>query len=117
MQVTQQQFAEDVMHIVYQICKMVYNVHSDDDIERIFGTSRNQIENILTRTVSALPSKAFEQSSKNKIKELEEILAKEFIFFQIQEKVNDPQYQNDLANFILLLSRDLNKRLGSEGIS
>lgn len=115
MQVSQQQFAQNVMHIVYQICKMVYNVHSEDDIQRIFGASKEEIENIVARTVNALPNNVFDQATKGKIKELEEIMAKEFIFFQIQEKISDPQYQNDLANFILLLARDIKKRIGDEG--
>lgn len=116
MEVTQQQFAKDVIRKIFELCKMIYNLHSDDEIEAVFGASREQIENIVARTVNAMPVKMFNQATKSKIQELEEILAKEFIFFQVQEKINDPQYQNDLANFILLFSRDINNRLGSEGV-
>lgn len=111
MQITKRQFAHDVLHIIYELCRLIYNLKSSDDVENVFSAPRQQVETIISKIVNALPDDLFSQSNAHRIKDLEQILAKEFIFFQVQEKVDDSQYQTDLANFIMLFSRDIHNKL------
>jgi hypothetical protein len=110
-QITKRQFARDVLHIIQELCRVIYNLETTKDIERIFGISGEQLETVINKIVNALPDDLFTEENKSRIKEIEQILAKEFIFFQVQERVDDPAYQTDLANFILIFSKDIHTKL------
>ena len=43
--------------------------------------------------------------------EIKTICAREFIFFQTQEKYSDPQYEVNLKNFIRIFIRDLQRKM------
>src|SRR5579863_8911924 len=105
MQITRRQFAQDVLLIIHEVCRVIYNLRSNQDVERVFGIAEEKLESTINTIVDSLPEELFNQENHKKIKNLEQIFAKEFIFFQIQEAANDPGYQHDLANFIALFSK------------
>lgn len=113
MPITKFQFAQDVLQSVYDLCKVVYGVKNKEEIQRIFGVNFEKLDEIVRKVVNALPDELFMQDNKARIKEIEQILAKEFIFFEVQERTDDPQYANDLENFILLFARDMHLKLQS----
>lgn len=111
MPITKYQFAKDVLQSVYDLCKVVYGIDKKEEVQRIFGISFQKLDEIVRKVVNALPDELFMQENKARIKEIEQILAKEFIFFEVQERIDDPQYTNDLENFILLFARDMHTKL------
>ncbi|TAK78478.1 MAG: hypothetical protein EPO11_01245 [Gammaproteobacteria bacterium] len=45
------------------------------------------------------------------MEEIKNICAREFIFFQVQEKGNEKHYQEDLTKFIEIFKRDMEQRI------
>ncbi len=113
MQISRDQFAEDTMHIINEVCRLIYGLRSSEDIEKVFGISMAELMQTLNTIVAQLPEEMFDQKSLQNIKDLEQIFAKEFIFFQIQENAVNPTYQRDLNNFVSIFSRDIHIKLQS----
>lgn len=102
-------FSEDVIRKIKQLTKLIFNVSSSEQIESLFGVTNEQLKIVMRKIVNALPDNYFEQNYHKKVEELKTIVAREFIFFQVQEKWSDPNYQHDLANFIRTFSRDIER--------
>lgn len=103
-------FANEALTIVNDICKVVYNLQSNNDMEKVFGVTHDQLAAVIQKIVDALPDNFFEQTTK-KMEEIKYIFAREFIFFQVQEKCTAPEYEDDLRNFIYAFSRDIKNKL------
>ena len=103
------EFTNDVVSIVCNICTTLFNVTSDDQLCNVFGLTRTQMEEVLNRLVDTLPDGIFNHTALTE--EIKNILAREFIFFQVQERWNDAHYQDDLTNFISIFSRDIKQRI------
>jgi hypothetical protein len=97
-------FSKDIIHVVYDVCKTVFNLHSDVEIKKVFGIDNEKLESIVKRIGDARLQD-----------EIKNICAREFIFFQLQERVDDPQYQEDLSNFINVFTRDIQRRIELHG--
>jgi len=108
MQARKLEFSNDVIRLVHDLCKLVFNSTTDHDVEKIFGITHEQLEKIIKNIVDAMPACIFEHPQK--LNEIKNIFAKEFIFFQVQEKMNDPHYPDDLSDFIKIFSRDIQKK-------
>lgn len=109
MQAQKLEFSNDVIRLVHDLCKLVFNTTTDHDVENIFGIKHVQLEHIITSIVEEMPDCIFEQVPQ-KLNDIKNIFAKEFIFFQVQEKLNDPHYLEDLSDFIKIFSRDIQKK-------
>lgn len=100
-------FSSDVLRLIKQLGKVIFDVTASQEIENIFGLTKEQLKIVVHKIVNALPDICFAQDNTNKMEALKTIVAREFIFFQVQEKWNDPHYQTDLANFIRTFSKDI----------
>ena len=105
------QFADAVAHTVRDLCSVVFNIKSDEQMEKIFCMTHAQLDNAVKQIINALPADVFEQPKL--LEEIQNIIAREFIFFQAQEKCNDPHYQEDLSTFIGIFSRDIKQRINA----
>lgn len=104
-------YAKDVMNAVRTVCKTVFNLAADGDVVRMFGVSESQMEEVINKIVDSLPDIVFEQMNSQIIEEIKYITAREFIFFQVQEKWDDPFYKENLEKFIKVFSRDIQRRI------
>ena len=102
-------FAKEVMQTVCHLCSQVFNAISDVDLERRFGISCQQMEIVIQKIIDALPYYIFDRAYPHQLEEIKNICAREFIFFQVQEKCNDPSYQEDLSKFINIFCRDIER--------
>ncbi len=102
-------FANDVMHIVLNLSEMVFNIKNDDQLKGVFGVNQEQLETVISKIIAGLPERVFEKN-RHLEDEIKNICAREFIFFQVQERWNSPQYQEDLSNFIHIFSRDIQQK-------
>lgn len=100
------EFAKDVLHIIQDLGKVVYDIHSDEDLEKILGLTKEQMQIVVRRLINSLPDKIFIER-KERQDEIKKICARELIFFQAQEKWSDPHYKHDLLNFLHSFARDM----------
>ena len=101
-------FYKDVIQIVYQVCRMIFNAQPYE-ISKVFGISSEQMEGVVRDIVDAIPDRIFSDANSQGLEEIKSICAREFIFFQVQEKWDDPRYQDDLRTFIAIFTRDIEK--------
>ena len=104
------EFFNDAIHIVKELCKLVFNISSDLEVVRIFGITNEQMEAVIRKITDQLPDDMFNRAYPQVLDEIKNIFAKEFIFFHVQERPTDPKYADDLSNFIYAFSRDIQKR-------
>lgn len=103
-------FAKEVMRIVQDLGDIVYDAESREDLIKILGLTQEQMQIVIRRIVNSLPDKIFEETSKDKIEEIKNICAREFIFFQAQEKWDDPNYKDNLKTFLHSFARDIKQQ-------
>jgi len=108
MQSRKLKLTDDVIRVVRDICSVVFNISSDEQLEKGLGINHEQLEVVIKKIVNALPDNFFERVYL--LDEIKNICAREFVFFQVQEKWNDPRYEEDLANFICIFTRDMEQR-------
>ncbi|VVC76354.1 hypothetical protein AQUSIP_16650 [Aquicella siphonis] len=113
MQAQKQAFASEVVNIVRDMCKTVFNLQNERDLARIFGITQEQMEAVIGRIIDALPEDLFNPSHQQVAEEMKYVCAREYIFFQVQEKWNDARYQDDLRKFIHIFTRDICKRFAA----
>ena len=102
-------FTIEIANIVNNICTAVFNIASDVHFQQVFGLTKLQMEEVLSRLVDVVPDNVFDHGPLTE--EIKNIIAREFIFFQIQERWNQTHYQDDLTNFISIFSRDIKQRI------
>lgn len=105
------EFANAVINVVKELCHLTFNVTSHKDIESVFGMTEEQMKRVIERIVNALPKEIFEKADKKKLDELKHICAREFVFFQVQEKWTDPDYETNLTKFIQIFVKDIPAKL------
>ena len=88
--------------------------NSAKEINKALGMSCDQAKATIQKIIDSLPDKMFDQAYPKLLDEIKHICAREFIFFQVQEKCNDPLYQDDLKKFIHVFSRDIQQRVNSQ---
>ncbi len=103
-------FSHGVGNVVKDTCKLAFN----GDVGKIFGITNAQLDEILNRVIDALPDSVFKDPNKTMLEEIKYICAREFIFFQVQERCDDPKYQDDLKAFIHVFAKDIEKRLNGQ---
>lgn len=113
MQPSKLDFSNDVMRIVYKVCQLAFNLHSEQDIQRVFGMTYKEMEAVIQQIAAAMPDAIFHLSAQ-RLEEIKNICAREFVFFQVQEKCDDPQYQHDLTSFIQFFTRDIEQNTNPE---
>lgn len=106
MKMQRQQFTDEVVDAIHHILKIVFNAKSQQDIQNVVGMNNNQMTAVVNQLSDKLPEKVFNQPQQ-KLEELKNICAREFVFFQVQEKPTQADYQRDLANFITIFCRDI----------
>ena len=111
MDVRKVEFANDVIHIVHDLGEVVFNITTQEQLVNIFGITQEQLETIIKKIINTLPDTIFENLYPQLADEIKNICAREFIFFQVQERWNSPHYQDDLLNFIRVFSRDIQQRV------
>lgn len=104
-------FINDVIRVVRDLCEVVFNIKSSSQLESVFGITCEQMDIVINRIIDALPNHFFDHLYPQILEEIKCICAREFIFFQVQEKWSDPRYQEDLANFIHIFSRDIQQKV------
>src|ERR1700731_2884061 len=92
-------FADEVVNIVREVCTTAFNAHSDEDLLHIFGLNHEQMEEVVGRIIDGLPDSIFTQDNAKLLDEIKYICAREFIFFQVQEKWGEPEFEEDLKKF------------------
>ncbi len=107
-------FSQEVLDIVRNICETVFNMNNDAEISELFGIDKKQMEEAILAIVQSLPDRLFASGNPQILEEIKYIIAREYIFFQVQER-DDPEYKNDLQNFIRIFSRDMLQRIREEG--
>jgi hypothetical protein len=107
-------FSTDVCCAVRDTCKLAFNLQNDNDLLRIFGMTGAQLEEIIAKIIDSLPDTIFQHNYPPELEEIECICAREFIFFQVQERLDDPRYQQDLNAFIHVFKRDIEKRMNGQ---
>lgn len=112
MQSRKLEFCQDVIRIVQDVCKLAFNLGSDNEIEKVFGMTKQDLEGVIKQISHALPETIFNRAA-NELDEIKNIFAREFIFFQVQERCDDPQYQQDLSTFIHIFSRDIQQKINA----
>lgn len=117
MQAKKLNVSKDVVHIVRELCAVVFNVKTKEQLEKIFGIKLEQMEAVIQQIINALPDYLFEPPYEKKLDEIEHICAREYVFFQAQEKWGDPNYAQNLLNFTYIFSRDIQDKLKSELIA
>jgi hypothetical protein len=100
-------FSREVFAAVQEICKTIFNLQTDAEVERMFGMTEVQMEDVIAQIVNSLPDEIFEKLNPALRDEMKYITAREYIFFQVQEGRDDPHYQENLKNFIHVFSRDM----------
>lgn len=103
-------FSSGVGNVVRETCKIAFN----GDVGKIFGITNTQLDEIINRVIDALPDSIFKHSNLSMLEEIKYICAREFIFFQVQERCDDPRYQDDLKAFIHVFAKDIEKRLNGQ---
>lgn len=106
MKMQRQQFTDEVVDAIHHILKIVFNAKSQQDIQNVVGMNDNQMTAAVNQLSDKLPETVFNQPQQ-KLEELKNICAREFVFFQVQEKPAEASYQRDLANFITIFCRDI----------
>lgn len=71
-----------------------------DPIKWSIGLKNNQIDELISKIVIALPDGYFEEYDNKIMSQINALIAKEFIMFQVQENMRDPNYVLYLENFI-----------------
>lgn len=104
------ELSRDVIRTIRDLCKLIFNISSDAQLESIFGVSGKQMDNAIQRIINALPDRLFDPANRRKLQEVKTICAREYIFFQVQEK-DSKEYKEDLENFVKVFSRDIEKRI------
>jgi hypothetical protein len=102
-------FSDDVIRVVHDVCKLVFNLQSDAEITRVFGLTHEQMTSVIQKIITELPDAIFTQKTPQ-LEEIKHIFAREFIFFQVQERLDNPHYEEDLNRFIAIFSRDIQQR-------
>ncbi|OGT35101.1 MAG: hypothetical protein A3F11_07805 [Gammaproteobacteria bacterium RIFCSPHIGHO2_12_FULL_37_14] len=102
-------FTQDIVHNIRELCALVFNIATDEQLCKIFCISHEQMEMVMKQLVNPIPDWIFDHRSL--AEEIKNIIAREFIFFQLQEKWDDPHYQDDLENFINIFSRDIQHKI------
>lgn len=105
------EFSNEVVNVIREMCQVVFNTHSDEEMIRIFGVSSEQMKDVVSRIIDALPDAIFTQKDSQLLEEIKYICAREYIFFQVQEKWVDLHYQENLSRFIQIFSRDIQRRI------
>jgi hypothetical protein len=102
-------FAQHVIDIILNLCRLTFNLKEDREVENLFGMDLSQFKHTIDKSVLDLPDAIFSLPAK-KLEEIANIFAREFIFFQVQE-VNCPKYQEDLSQFFRIFSRDIQRQM------
>lgn len=111
MPVNKLDFANDVLRIVLGVGKVAFNLTSDQDIENVFGMNNDKMKAVIQKVTRSLPESVFNETA-SRLEEIKNIFAREFIFFQVQEKGDASHYQQDLSHFIYIFSRDIQQKNG-----
>lgn len=106
--------SEDVVNIVRELCALVFNIKTEEQLENVLGISSERMGQVIQEIINALPDYLFEPSFAQKLEEIKNICAREYVFFQAQEKWNDPNYAQDLLNFTYIFSRDIQDRFKAD---
>jgi|WetSurMetagenome_2_1015567.scaffolds.fasta_scaffold1458453_2 hypothetical protein len=113
MQARKLEFCRDVIRIIQDVCKLAFNLGSNNEIEKVFGMTSHDLEVVIKQISDVLPDSLFTRAAKE-LDEIKNIFAREFIFFQVQEKRDDPNYQDDLSTFIHIFSRDIQQKIKAD---
>lgn len=103
------EFSRDVTHAVDNICKLIFNIKSTDEMNKTLGVTHEQLETTLQKMIVALPDEIFTQTPEL-LEEIKNLCAQEFIFFQVQE-IGNLSYQENLQKFIKFFSTDMKDRI------
>ncbi|GEM_PF-2042152 len=104
-------FADDVTHTVCDLCEVVFNIKSDAQFKGVMGMTHDQMETVIRKVIDALPDHILDKLYPNVIEDIRNICAREFLFFQVQEKGNEAHYEEDLQKFMDIFSRDIQQRI------
>lgn len=109
MQANKLDFSNDVLRIILGVSKVAFNLNSDKDVENVFGLNNDKMKAVIEEITRSLPDSVFNETA-SRLEEIKNIFAREFIFFQVQEKGNAPHYRQDLSHFIYIFSRDIQQK-------
>lgn len=103
------EFADQVLRIVYDLGRIIFDAHTSEDLQHMLGLTKEQMQIVIRRIVNTLPNEVFGLSEERQ-EEIKNICAREFMFFQAQEKWDDPNYKHNLLNFLHLFARDIKQQ-------
>ena|SRR3989338_10712515 len=103
-----------IMSMLRRLCELVFNVHNDAQMKNVFGVNESETKKLIEKMIDALPDQFVFRLSPAEKNEVVDICAREFVFFQVQEKANSTDYQAALKQFIAIFARDIQGRMNPE---
>ena len=104
-----QAFSQGIIHTISELCSLVFNVKTKEQLYKLFGITPQQMQLVVEKLANTLPETMVQYPEL--ADEIKTICAREFIFFQVQERWDDPHYQANLKNFIQVFSRDMQHKI------
>ena len=99
--------ANEVFQCVKTVCE---NPAKPEQLELMLAISEEQTAELINKIIIALPDEIFYLTPPNYLVEINRFIAKEFIFFQAQENIDDPNYTQNFINFLNNLYMDIRYR-------
>ncbi|MHB1948303.1 MAG: hypothetical protein ACYCQI_09345 [Gammaproteobacteria bacterium] len=99
--------ANEVFHCVKTVCE---KPAKPEQLERMLAISEEQTAELINKIIIALPDEIFYLTPPQYLAEINRFIAKEFIFFQTQENIDDPNYTQNFINFLNNLYMDIRYR-------
>ena len=97
-----EQSAKEIYRIVDQYCEA--NMHSkyrsSSAISLVLGISDVDAQKLINKIIIALPDCFFYLAKPERISEMVNFIAQQYLLFQAQENVNDELFSNLLINFV-----------------
>lgn len=114
MRSTKPSLVEAIMKMIKRIAELAFNARTDAQLKKIFSLNEAEIKATIEHLLDAVPEQFILHLSVAQKNEFVNICAREFVFFQVQEKINSARYHTVLQQFIALFSRDIQSRLNQK---
>lgn len=101
---------ELIANDVFQCVKTVCENTQSKQLELMLAVSEEQTAALINKIIIALPDEIFYLTPPSYLAEINRFIAKEFIYFQAQENVDDPNYAQHFLNFLNNLYMDIRYR-------
>ncbi|WP_115707667.1 hypothetical protein [Legionella sainthelensi] len=97
-----EQSAKEIYNIVDQYCEANIRAkyHATSAISFVLGISDVDAQKLINKIVIALPDCFFYLAKPERINEMINFIAQQYLLFQVQENINDELFPSMLINFV-----------------